>query len=396
MITLDLIPKSFPKSFNALKQKCEVCVQAKQPRKCFQNSVQKETYLLELIHSDICDSNGIITRGGKKYFITFIDDFSKYCYVYLIIHKSELFEKFKVYKAEVENQLEKSIKILRLIEEEYSSNEMGEFFETHDIIYEVTPPYVPQSNGIAERKNRILLDMINAMLISYGLPGNLWEEALFTACHSLNRIPYKNSDKTPYELWKNRKPNLKYLKVWGPGVLQRCIPINKKRKISPKTVDCVFLGYSLHSTTYRILVINSEVAKISNNIIMESKDVVFLENIFPLKNKLSKPIYDTSSSVLPSSSIVNKNFEPGISKRIIKAKDFGPEFYSFLLENDPKTYSEAMRSVAAPFWKEIINDEINSLKINKTWFLTDLPLGCKSIGCKWVFRKKIKNRWLHR
>nr|KYP31709.1 Retrovirus-related Pol polyprotein from transposon TNT 1-94 [Cajanus cajan] len=320
MMTLDLIPKSF----NELKQKCEVCVQAKQPRKSFQNSVQKETCVLELIHSDICDSNGVITRGGKKYFITFIDDFSKYCYVYLIIHKSELFEKFKVYKAEVENQLERSIKILRSDRGgEYSSNEMGEFFETHGIIHEVTPPYAPQSNGIAERKNRTLLDMINAMLISSGLPDNLWGEALFTACHILNRIPYKNSDKTPYELWKNRKPNLKYLKVWW-CLAKVNIPINKKRKIGPKTVDCVFLGYSLHSTTYRFLVINSEVSEISNNIIMESRDVVFFENIFPLKNKLSKPVYNTSSSVLSSSSIVNKDFEPRISKRIRKAKDFGP------------------------------------------------------------------------
>ena len=62
----------------------------------------------------------------------------------------------------------------------------------------------------------------------------------------------------------------------------------------------------------------------------------------------------------------------------------------FLLEDDPKTYGEAMRSIDAPFWKEAIIDEMSSLKNNKTWFLTDLPPGCKSIGCKWVFRKKLR------
>nr|KYP45257.1 Retrovirus-related Pol polyprotein from transposon TNT 1-94 [Cajanus cajan] len=97
---------------------------------------------------------------------------------------------------------------------------------------------------------------------------------------------------------------------------------------------------------------------------------------------MSKPIYDTSNFVLPSSSNVNKDVVPRISKRIGKTKDFSPKFCFFLLENDPKTYSEAMRSIDTPFWKAVINDEIDSLKVNKTWFLIYLPPGCKSIGCK--------------
>ena len=170
--------------------------------------------MLELVHSDVCDSNDVLTRGGKRYFITFIDDFSKYCYVYLVNHKSELFDKFKVYKTEVENQLERKIKILRSDRGgEYTSLDMSNFCEMHGIIHEVTPPYAPQSNGIAERKNRTLLDMVNAMLVSSGLPSNMWGEALYSACHILNRVPYKNFEKTPYELWRKREPNLKYLKV---------------------------------------------------------------------------------------------------------------------------------------------------------------------------------------
>jgi len=96
----------------------------------------------------------------------------------------------------------------------------------------------------------------------------------------------------------------------------------------------------LHITTYRFLVVNSEVFGISNNIVMESKDVTFFENVFPLKNNLSKPVFDTSCSNLPSCSNANKDiiFEPRRSKRSKKTKDFGSEFYSFLLEDDPKTY----------------------------------------------------------
>jgi len=76
------------------------------------------------------------------------------------------------------------------------------FYETHGIIHEITLPYSPQSNGVAERKNRTLLDMVNVMLASSGLPKNMWG----SVCYILNRIPYKDCDKTPYELWKKREP----------------------------------------------------------------------------------------------------------------------------------------------------------------------------------------------
>ena len=138
------------------------------------------------MYSDVCNSNDVLTHGGKRYFIIFIDDFSKYCYVYLVNHKNELFDKFKVYKTEVENQLERKIKILRSDRGgEYTSLDISTFCEMHDIIHEGTPSYAPQSNGIAERKNCTLLDMMNVMLVSSGLPSNMWGEALYSACHIL-------------------------------------------------------------------------------------------------------------------------------------------------------------------------------------------------------------------
>ena len=130
--------------------------------------------MLKLVLSDVCDSNDVLTRGDKRYFITFINDLSKYCYVYLVNHKSELFDKFKVYKKEVENQLERKIKILHSDRGgEYTYLDISNFCEMRGIIHEVTPPYTPQSNGIAERKNCTLLDMVSAMLVSFGLPKNM-------------------------------------------------------------------------------------------------------------------------------------------------------------------------------------------------------------------------------
>ena len=151
-------------------KKCEVCVQVKQPRKPFLSVQFRSTAPLELVHSDICEMNGIITKGGKKYFITFIDDATKYCYVYLLRTKDEALHHFQIYKAEVENQLNRKIKRLRSDRGgEYFSNEFARYCESAGIIHERTPPYSPQSNGVAERKNRTLEDLVNAMLGSSGM-----------------------------------------------------------------------------------------------------------------------------------------------------------------------------------------------------------------------------------
>ena len=108
MINLKLIPKS---SFDS-SSRCEICVQGKTTRKSFP-SITRTSEQLELIHSDVCDSNRVLTRGGRRYFVTFIDDHSKFCHTYLLKSKNEVLDRFKVYKAEAENQLEKKIKILR-------------------------------------------------------------------------------------------------------------------------------------------------------------------------------------------------------------------------------------------------------------------------------------------
>src|SRR6185312_4806123 len=143
---------------------------------------------LELIHSDLCEINGVLTKCGKRYFMTLIDDSARFCYIYLLKSKDEVLHYFKIYKAEVENQLERKIKRVRSDRGgEYFSNLFTLFCEEHDIIHERTPPYSPQSNGVAERKNRTLTDLVNARLDTTGLSKKWWGEAILTACHVLNR-----------------------------------------------------------------------------------------------------------------------------------------------------------------------------------------------------------------
>jgi transposase InsO family protein len=191
--------------------KCHVCVEAKQPRKPYKDAVAKELAPLELIHSDICEMNGELTKGGKRYFITFIDDCIGFCYVYLMKTKDEALHYFKIYKAKIENQLDKKIKHLRSDHGgEYFSNEFSEFCAVHGIIHERIPPYSSQSNGIVERKNS-LTDLVNAMLETARLSKEWWGEAILIAYHVLNRVPTKNKEITPFKEWEKKRLNLSYM-----------------------------------------------------------------------------------------------------------------------------------------------------------------------------------------
>ncbi|RVX22336.1 Retrovirus-related Pol polyprotein from transposon TNT 1-94 [Vitis vinifera] len=317
--------------------KCETCVEAKLTRSSFQ-SVERNTEPLDLIHSDICDLKFVQTRGGNKYFITFVDDSTKYCYVYLLKSKDEAIEKFVLYKNEVENQLNKKIKVLR-------SDRCGEYESPfvdicaqHGIIHETTTPYSPQSNGVAERKNRTLKEMMNAMLISSSLPQNMWGEAILTANYLLNKVPKKKAEKTPYELWKGRKPSYTYLRMWG-CLAKVAVPPRKKVKIGPKTIDCIFIGYAHNSNAYRFLVYESNIPDIHKNTIMESRNASFFEDVFPC---------------------------------------------------EPQTFKEAVNSTEGLMWKEAIKSEIDSILQNHTWELVDLPPGCKPLSSKWIFKRKMK------
>ena len=94
--------------------------------------------------------------------------------------------------------------------------------------------------------------MMNAMLISSGLPQNIWGEAILSSNYLLNKVPRKKEEKTPYELWKGKRPSYKYLQVWG-CLAKVDVPTLKKMKIGPKTVDCIFICYAHNSNAYRFL-----------------------------------------------------------------------------------------------------------------------------------------------
>uniref|UniRef100_A0A2N9GPK3 Integrase catalytic domain-containing protein n=1 Tax=Fagus sylvatica TaxID=28930 RepID=A0A2N9GPK3_FAGSY len=312
--------------------------------------------------------------------------------------KDEALESFIHYKKEVENQLNKKIKVLRSDRGGEYESPFGEFCSQHGIVHQTTAPYSPQQNGVAERKNRTLKEMMNAMLISSGLPQNLWGEAILSANYILNKLPQKKLDKTPYELWKGRTPSYQFLKVWG-CLAKVAVPIPKKVKIGPKTVDCVFIGYAHNSSAYRFLIHKSDIPDMHVNTIIESRNASFFEEIFPCKptqetnslNSLKRNLESTSSTSHDQELMEERNeVEPRRSKRTKTSKTFGPDFLTFMLEDEPQSFKEAMSMPEAPLWKEAVNSEIESILQNHTWELVDLPPGCKPLGYKWIFKRKMK------
>ena len=173
---------------------------------------------------------------------------------------------------------------------------------------------------------------MSSLLVSASVPNNLWGESILSACHLQNRIPYKKTGKTPYELWKCHEPNLKYLKVWG-CLAKVMLHDPKKRKIGSKTYDCMFIGYASNSAAYRFLVLKSDV--LESNTIIETKNAEFFEHIFPLSEQISHTptIVDAEKSYdehVPTSvdDMESSHDESRKSKRQRKEVSFGDDFYT--------------------------------------------------------------------
>ena len=278
---------------------CESCLRGKMTKAPFSKRGERSSDLLGLIHTDVCGPMSTCARNGCSNFITFTDDFSRYGYLYLMRHKSESFERFKEFKAEVENQLNKSIKALRSDRGgEYLSLEFIAYLKECGIVSQLTPPGTPQWNGVSERRNRTLLDMVRSMMSNATLPKSFWGHALETAARTINMVPSKSVEKTPYELWFGKAPNMSYLKIWGCEVF---VKRPTSGKLDPKADKCFFVGYPKETKGYYFYYQ-------SENKIVVSRFGTFLESKFLEKgssgsNVILEEIQDTSHNMTESDHI---------------------------------------------------------------------------------------------
>ena len=170
---------------------CEACVSGKHHRSPFPvcaDTHSKEP--LDLIHSDVCGKLNTKLLGGAEYFLTFVDDKTRYVWVYPLKHKDEVFEHFLEWKALVEKSNGLKLKAIHTDNGgEYSSKKFESYFKSEGIRHERTVPKTPVQNGIAERLNRTLVEMVRSVLIDANLPHRFWTEALSTALYLKNRSP---------------------------------------------------------------------------------------------------------------------------------------------------------------------------------------------------------------
>ncbi|RVW39030.1 Retrovirus-related Pol polyprotein from transposon TNT 1-94 [Vitis vinifera] len=417
---------------------CKDCLVGKQHRSSIpKKNNWRSVEILQLVHANICGPINPISNSKKRYLLTFIDDFSRKTWVYFLVEKSEALAVFKSFKIHVEKKTNSFLRSLRTDRGgEFTSQEFANFCDVHGIRRQLTAAYTPQQNGVAEHKNRTIMNMVRSMLSRKKLPKNFWPEAVNWAMHVLNRSPtFAIQNKTLEEAWGKLKPSVDYFRVF------RCIshvhvPDSKRTKLDDKSFSCVSLGVTEESKAYKLY------DPISQKIII-SRDVVFEEDknwdwdkkyeeaiVCDLEwgddgeeatvneeesdsnfdadieedteeNNASDVVAESNVAVTTSDLLIQNRDNPSNSNAArnrrppIWMSDYetGEELseeehevqLAMFTAADPIYFDEAVKSEK---WRTAMDVEMEAIKKNGTWELKILPKGGKTIGVKWVYKTK--------
>ncbi|KAL6321847.1 hypothetical protein AAG906_035546 [Vitis piasezkii] len=340
---------------------CTDCLNGKQHRDPIpKKSAWRATKKLQLIHADICGPVTPTSNGKKRYALCFIDDF-------------KALNSFKCFKRLVEKETGMYIKCLRTDRGgEFNSEEFNEFCRQCGIKRQLTIAYTPQQNGVAERKNRTVMNMVRSMLSEKKIPKTFWPEAVNWTMYVLNRSPtvaVKNV--TPEEAWSGVKPTVEHFRVFG-CVAHVHVPDAKRTKLDNKSLECVLLGFSDESKGYKLY---DPVAKK----VVTSRDIVFEED--------RQWEWDTSYE----EQVLNDTED-----------NEGDENLEVASEGNEKGSDARERRVRrAPIWMEdyISGEGLSEgeIELNMALVASTDPInyeeavmtGAKTIGVKWIYKTKL-------
>ncbi|GMP53679.1 hypothetical protein CsSME_00019075 [Camellia sinensis var. sinensis] len=396
---------------------CEHCVLGKQTRIKFGTAIHRTKGILDYVHTDVWGPSKTASLGGKHYFVSFIDDFSRRVWIYTMKHKDEVLDIFLTWKKMIETQTGRRIKKFRSDNGgEYTSDPFFEVCQNAGIVRHFTVPGTPQQNGVAERMNRTLVEKVRCMLSQSGLSKAFWGEALNYARHLVNRLPTAALDgKTPMEVWSG-VPVTDYdqLRIFGCPAYFHVT----ESKLDPRAKKAIFLGFGDGVKGYRLWCPESKKVLIRRDVTFDESAMLkqsdpqqneealkkSVQVEFETPTKTSQPINhpeEVSEDSSEESSDENEDPEaPQQSepiairkgKRVTKKPSWMTDMVAYALpiieDNVPCTFKEAVHNAESVKWKEAMDEEIGSLHKNQTWELVQLPKGKKAIGCKWVYTKK--------
>ncbi|CAL9021568.1 unnamed protein product [Prunus brigantina] len=393
---------------------CEGCTFGKHCREPFpKEATSRAASPLELVHTDVCGPMQTTTKSGNRYFLTFIDDSTRMCWIYAVRfatptiyflrYKSEVFSVFKKFKAMVELQSVYKLKKLRSDKGgEYTSTEFSKFCDDMGMERQLTVAHSPQQNGVAERKNRSIVEMAKCMMFEKKMPLEFWAEAVNTAVYVLNRCPTKALEKkTPFEAYSGRKPGIKHLRVFG-SLCYAQIPKQQRQKLDQTSTRCVFLGYGSCEKGYRLYNLESGKVIISRDVIFneesswdwnaqkESSISIPLTDVVAENGKEIDEAYGVQTEMAEENEVEHTEAVTGPQEF-----DHTPRKFKSIAEVyercnvciiEPESFEEAVKDDS---WQKAMENEIHMIEKNDTWDLVDRPSDKPVIGVKWVYKTKL-------
>ncbi|CAL9022194.1 unnamed protein product [Prunus brigantina] len=381
---------------------CDGCMQGKQHRDSFPlESTWRASNPLELVHIDICGPMKTESLSGNRYFLLFTDDYTRMSWVYFIRNKSSALECFMKFKAMTELQSGFKIKSLRSDRGgEFLSGEFNRFCEESGIQRQLTMAYSPQQNGVAERKNRTVVEMAKSMLHEKGVPYEFWAEAINTAVYLLNRCPTKALNKvTLFEAYTGRKPGIAHLKIFG-SPCHVLIPSVLRHKLEENSHKCIFVGYGLCEKGYRLFDPSTRKVILSRDVKFDEDGLWKWENaregemtvLVPTENQDYEPSQSLDTQIQIEEEATAQNESIGGSSQ---ALDHTPKKWKSINDimaqcnvciMEPENFEEADLDES---WRRAMEAELEMIEKNNTWQLVERPFNKLVIGVKWVYKTKL-------
>ncbi|KAJ9547279.1 hypothetical protein OSB04_019822 [Centaurea solstitialis] len=247
---------------------CVSCLKGKQHKSTHKSKeVNTISAPLQLLHMDLFEPTNVMSIGKKSYCLVIVDDYSRFTWVFFLRTKDETSGLIKPFVIRVENKTNLKVKVIRSDNgTEFKNADLNSFCEAKGIERQYSAPRTPQQNGVAERRNRTLIEATRTMLVDSKLPITFWAEAVNTACYVQNRVLIvKSKGKTPYELFEKKKPFIGFLKPFGCP----CTILNTKSqlgKFDSKSEDGFLVGYSSQSKALRVFNSSSRIIEESDNV----------------------------------------------------------------------------------------------------------------------------------